>query len=117
MSEFTEVAFSEEIEGTLDGSSGLDLDSTLNEPISVTIQRDLTAIYGKFRYVIQPSKVVRVPGQQNTKIVSLLSDWDLWGPWEFLFKYHTFKFIEIIHFLLLFSAVVYANGSSFDVQR
>merc|ERR1712110_567602 len=79
-SEFTEVAFSEEIEGTLDGGASLDNDTTLNEPIAVTIQRDLKAIYSKFRYVIQPAKNIRIPGRQNPQIVPLLSDWDLWGP-------------------------------------
>ena len=43
--------------------------STLDEPISDTIYRDLKAVAVKFKHVI-------IPVEKK----SLLSDWDLWGP-------------------------------------
>jgi len=43
--------------------------STLDEPVSVTIKRDLKMIGEKFFHVLVPRK--------STK---LLKDWDLWGP-------------------------------------
>jgi len=43
--------------------------TTLDEPISTTLKRDLNAIGKKFMHVIIP--------RQST---SLLRDWDLWGP-------------------------------------
>ncbi|XP_057312814.1 protein YIPF6-like [Hydractinia symbiolongicarpus] len=43
--------------------------STLDEPISATLKRDLRAIGKKFFHVVIP--------KQST---SLLRDWDLWGP-------------------------------------
>jgi hypothetical protein len=43
--------------------------STLDEPVSVTISRDLKAIGHKFSHVFYP--------KQSTL---LLRDWDLWGP-------------------------------------
>lgn len=43
--------------------------STLDEPVSVTINRDLKAVFYKFGHVFFPK-------QSNL----LLKDWDLWGP-------------------------------------
>jgi hypothetical protein len=43
--------------------------STLDEPVSVTIMRDLKAVGYKFGHVFFPKK-------SNL----LLKDWDLWGP-------------------------------------
>ena len=43
--------------------------STLEEPITETVFRDLKAVAVKFQHVITP-----------VEKKSLLSDWDLWGP-------------------------------------
>jgi len=61
-----------DVEGDIrvQGISSDDEDTTtLDEPISVTLKRDLNAIGKKFMYVLVP--------RQST---SLLRDWDLWGP-------------------------------------
>lgn len=52
-------------------------DGTLNEPVAETIKRDLFAVINKFKYVIQPTKIVRNTGASSAP---LLYDWDLWGP-------------------------------------
>lgn len=86
--EFTEVKFEDHpVEGSLDNSSMDQDDGTLNEPVSVTIKRDLTAVYNKFKYVVYPNRVVRATkgsrkrGKKSANIKApLLSDWDLWGP-------------------------------------
>lgn len=52
-----------------DQSSRPELISTLDEPVSVTISRDLKAVGHKFGHVFFP--------KQSTL---LLKDWDLWGP-------------------------------------
>ncbi|WVR07596.1 hypothetical protein IAU60_004638 [Kwoniella sp. DSM 27419] len=46
-------------------------ESTLDEPVSATIMRDLNSIYAKLLQVLYP------PKGGNTQ---LLRDWDLWGP-------------------------------------
>ncbi|KAL7422733.1 hypothetical protein Q5752_002025 [Cryptotrichosporon argae] len=46
-------------------------ESTLDEPVSKTIMRDLTSIYAKLLQVLYPPK-----GGNN----QALRDWDLWGP-------------------------------------
>ncbi|XP_065668809.1 protein YIPF6 isoform X2 [Hydra vulgaris] len=70
-SEFHELNTSE-IEGDIH-VAGISIEeedqSTLDEPITQTLRRDLTAIVSKFLHVI-------VPRQKK----SLLRDWDLWGP-------------------------------------
>ncbi|XP_046663753.1 protein YIPF6 isoform X2 [Homalodisca vitripennis] len=43
--------------------------NTLDEPISVTVLRDLGAVGVKFKHVLYP-----------TEKKSLLKEWDLWGP-------------------------------------
>jgi len=50
-------------------SDSEDDQSTLDEPVSATLKRDLAAIGRKFLYVVFP--------RRNP---SLLKDWDLWGP-------------------------------------
>jgi len=50
-------------------SDSEDDQSTLDEPVSATLKRDMTAIGRKFLYVVFP--------RRNP---SLLRDWDLWGP-------------------------------------
>ncbi|ORY35520.1 Yip1 domain-domain-containing protein [Naematelia encephala] len=47
-------------------------DSTLDEPVSKTIMRDLNSIYAKLLQVLYPPM-----GSGNNQ---LLRDWDLWGP-------------------------------------
>ncbi|ORX38497.1 Yip1 domain-domain-containing protein [Kockovaella imperatae] len=47
-------------------------ESTLDEPVSATIMRDLRSIYAKLLQVVYPPK----GGGSN----ELLRDWDLWGP-------------------------------------
>lgn len=51
------------------GGAPLQLSSTLDEPISTTISRDLKAVGYKFAHVFFPKR-------NNL----LLKDWDLWGP-------------------------------------
>lgn len=58
--EFTEVKFEDHpVEGSLDHSSMDADDGTLNEPVSETIKRDLTAVFNKFKIVVYPNRVVR----------------------------------------------------------
>ena len=85
--EFTEVKFEDHpVEGSLDHSSMDADDGTLNEPVSETIKRDLTAVFNKFKIVVYPNRVVRPKKsrkgkkQQSISKAPLLSDWDLWGP-------------------------------------
>ncbi|WWC90720.1 uncharacterized protein L201_005657 [Kwoniella dendrophila CBS 6074] len=47
-------------------------ESTLDEPVTATIMRDLNSIYAKLLQVLYPPK-----GGGNNQ---LLRDWDLWGP-------------------------------------
>ncbi|KAJ3317382.1 Yip1 member 6 [Boothiomyces sp. JEL0866] len=47
------------------------MENTLDEPIKVTIMRDVTNIWNKIRHVLDP----RQTNKQN-----LLRDWDWWGP-------------------------------------
>ncbi|KAK6910498.1 hypothetical protein I203_104530 [Kwoniella mangroviensis CBS 8507] len=47
-------------------------ESTLDEPVTKTIMRDLNSIYAKLLQVLYPPK-----GGGNNQ---LLRDWDLWGP-------------------------------------
>jgi len=54
--------------GAPDGSGGLEF-NTLDEPISQTIKRDLSAVGSKFFHVLYP-----------VEKKSLLREWDLWGP-------------------------------------
>eukprot|EP00052_Salpingoeca_macrocollata_P013240 m.103444 g.103444 ORF g.103444 m.103444 type:complete len:231 (-) comp18830_c0_seq2:41-733(-) len=46
-----------------------DAKSTLDEPVSTTIRRDVEAVVQKFYHVLRPHQSKR-----------LLQDWDLWGP-------------------------------------
>lgn len=55
------------------GSSRPDIISTLDEPVSVTINRDLKAVAYKLGHVFFPKK-------SNL----LLRDWDLWGIYFFI---------------------------------
>jgi len=60
--------------GTMDIQSGSStLSGTLDEPVSVTLKRDLLKIWVKIKYVINPS------GQQEDTLREL-RNWDLWGP-------------------------------------
>jgi len=54
--------------GQADGSGGVEF-NTLDEPISQTIKRDLSAVGTKFLAVLYPKEKK-----------SLLKEWDLWGP-------------------------------------
>ncbi|XP_040564657.1 protein YIPF6 homolog [Lepeophtheirus salmonis] len=45
---------------------------TLDEPVRVTLMKDINAVALKFRYVLYPR------GEETKK--NLLRDWDLWGP-------------------------------------
>lgn len=56
-------------DGGASGQQKSDLVSTLDEPVTVTIMRDLKAVGYKFGHVFFPKK-------SNL----LLRDWDLWGP-------------------------------------
>ena len=53
--------------------------STLDEPITITLKRDLNVIFTKVKYVI-------VPKMTERKIEELYN-WDLWGPLIFCFLY------------------------------
>lgn len=57
------------VTGTAGDSTGNVEFNTLDEPISQTIRRDLSAIGSKFVHVIYP-----------VEKKSLLREWDLWGP-------------------------------------
>lgn len=54
--------------GQSDGAGGVEF-NTLDEPISKTIKRDLSAVGTKFLHVLYPKEKK-----------SLLKEWDLWGP-------------------------------------
>jgi len=54
--------------GQADGAGGVEF-NTLDEPISQTIKRDLSAVGTKFLAVLYPKEKK-----------SLLKEWDLWGP-------------------------------------
>jgi len=54
--------------GQSDGAGGVEF-NTLDEPISQTVKRDLTAVGSKFMHVLYPKEKK-----------SLLKEWDLWGP-------------------------------------
>ncbi|KAJ7392927.1 Yip1 member 6 [Desmophyllum pertusum] len=69
---FVPTAVNVEIEGDITVPGAPDEDegpSTLDEPVSATLKRDLTAVGKKFLHVL-------VPRQSK----SLLREWDLWGP-------------------------------------
>ena len=53
--------------------------STLDEPIVITLKRDLNIIFTKIKYVI-------IPKMTERKIEELYN-WDLWGPLLFCFLY------------------------------
>ena len=61
------------MEGNIESGSSDPTMMTLDEPVSVTIKRDLTAIYNKLYHVMLP----RATGEETIK---QLRDWDLWGP-------------------------------------
>ncbi|XP_077983773.1 protein YIPF6-like [Glandiceps talaboti] len=69
----TDLALEHPIEGdiTVPGAPDEDADefSTLDEPVSVTVRRDLKAVGIKFFHVLWP---------RQSK--ALLREWDLWGP-------------------------------------
>ena len=85
---FEDVNMNTSLEGSLDRVTSLeDLDGTLNEDIKETIKRDLFAVFNKFKYVVQPTRIVRSSNssknktrQQHQQDAPLLYDWDLWGP-------------------------------------
>ncbi|KAL2918022.1 hypothetical protein HK105_202436 [Polyrhizophydium stewartii] len=56
--------------GAPQSSEGSTIGNTLDEPVSVTIMRDLTNIWNKVRQVLAPSKSDK----------NILRDWDWWGP-------------------------------------
>merc|ERR1719498_184900 len=57
--------------GTIEGMEGAGM-STIDEPIKVTIMRDLTSIATKLKYVMLPrARIDKAAG---------LKQWDLWGP-------------------------------------
>ncbi|CAF0733779.1 unnamed protein product [Didymodactylos carnosus] len=58
-----------EMQGNITTSSPVHDGSTLDEPVLVTIKRDLSAVLRKFGHAL-------VPRETQT----LLKDWDLWGP-------------------------------------
>jgi len=69
---FGSGSFMDEADGDLDGSIREDKDpflSTLDEPVSATIMRDVRSIMQKFYHVLLPHKSK-----------GMLHDWDLWGP-------------------------------------
>ena len=55
------------------GSSAADVGYTLNEPVSVTIMRDLRRVGKKLGTVLLPT-------QAEAETLRELRDWDLWGP-------------------------------------
>jgi hypothetical protein len=60
--------------GTMDIQSGSStLAGTLDEPVSVTLKRDLNKIAQKIKFVMNPN------GQQEETLKEL-RNWDLWGP-------------------------------------
>lgn len=73
MTEFQEVISTEPLEGDIDQpvliTSNNEDSSTLDEPVHVTIMRDLRAVMNKFSHIIYPRKDS-----------DLLKEWDLWGP-------------------------------------
>ncbi|XKL64002.1 hypothetical protein PGB90_006366 [Kerria lacca] len=80
MNNYNNIDSYENYTGTLEGSMNIpskpDMKNigqpdfnTLDEPIKVTIMRDLQAIWIKFKHVLQPKEKQ-----------SLLKEWDLWGP-------------------------------------
>lgn len=69
---FVPTAVNVDIEGDITVPGAPDEDegpSTLDEPVSATLKRDLAAVGKKFFHVL-------IPRQSK----SLLRDWDLWGP-------------------------------------
>nr|CCA22855.1 YIPF6like protein putative [Albugo laibachii Nc14] len=48
-------------------------ENTLDEPVSVTILRDVNLVAGKL-------KVVLMPRNTSDDTLKALRDWDLWGP-------------------------------------
>jgi len=46
--------------------------TTLDEPVSETIMRDLKQVYSKLRVVLMP--------RDQAGVLQKLKDWDLWGP-------------------------------------
>lgn len=47
--------------------------STLDEPVTETIMRDLRRVYNKLKHVL-------LPGTSQKETLAQLRDWDLWGP-------------------------------------
>lgn len=52
--------------------------STLDEPIMVTLKRDIFRIYNKLKHVVNPFNT-------ESKKIEELYNWDLWGPLIFCF--------------------------------
>ena len=78
MSEFVETNYesggSGDVLGAMDTPSTLTQevdDAQFDEPVRVTIMRDLREVAHKFRHVVAPQK-------EGSHL--LLRDWDLWGP-------------------------------------
>ena len=56
--------------------------STLDEPVSETIKRDLMRIYSKLKIVINPWQLGGGPDNIEEKRREV-RNWDLWGPFIF----------------------------------
>ena len=58
--------------------------STLDEPVSETIKRDLMRIYNKLKIVINPFQLGVQGGADNIEEKRReVRNWDLWGPFIF----------------------------------
>mmetsp|Transcript_7049 Transcript_7049/g.12682 ORF Transcript_7049/g.12682 Transcript_7049/m.12682 type:complete len:200 (+) Transcript_7049:202-801(+) len=67
------------MDGHMDGKIDSVTPTTLDEPVSETILRDLRSVYSKLRVVLAPSNV-RATTYEDNEALKLLKDWDLWGP-------------------------------------
>ncbi|KAK8800680.1 hypothetical protein WA158_000005 [Blastocystis sp. Blastoise] len=61
------------MEGDIETTTSSSTLMTLDEPVSVTIKRDLNSIWDKLKHVIMP----KTSAEDTLKS---LKDWDLWGP-------------------------------------
>lgn len=93
--------------------------STLNEPVSTTLYRDLFRIFLKIKYTLNPFL-------KNDEKRFLIYDWDLWGPLLFTILLSLNLAINSINkgacLVLIFSvfwlggAVLYLNGNFLGVN-
>lgn len=65
---------------TVNNADDAEQGSTLDEPVSVTIKRDLMRIWQKLRIVINPIRPVYHGSGDKRKEIR---NWDLWGPFFF----------------------------------